>query len=521
MEDLSKRLSTLTPAKLELLAQRLRKECGVKLQGQVIPQRPKSETRLPLSLAQERLWFLDKFERDKSVYNIPRALRLSGTLSIVALDQSFGEIVNRHEVLRTTFKEIDGVPMQVIAKAVPFKLPVVDLSRLSVEQRENEVTRLAIADTQTAFDLTRGPLIRASLLRLDENEYVILFTLHHIISDAWSTGVIVRELVTLYKAFSQGEASPLPSLPIQYADFARWQHQWMEGDRLEEHLAYWKRQLGGASNVLKLPADKPQPEALSYDGARQSIVLPKGRTELVKAFCKREKVTLFTTLLAAFKVLLHFYSGQRDILVGTPAVNRSRRETEDLIGFFINTIVLRTDLSGNPTFLQLLGRVREVALGAYAHQDLPFDKVVKVLQPARTLEQTPLFQVAFLVHNAPLPPIEVPGLSVSQVEIGPIKMPYAMVMHATDSAQGLILAVEYKTDLFSPAAISRVLTHYEEVLNSVTARPEVTLRELGDALAIVDKHQQVETNRALSEIRLRTFKQMKRRTIRAAELVAD
>ena len=520
MENLSKRFSRLSPVKLELLAQRLRRECAPGPRGaEAIPRRPASEAASPLSLAQERLWFLDTFERDKSVYNVPRALRLAGPLDLRALERSFSEIVARHETLRTTFREIDGVPAQVVGPAWRFELPVADLSGLSVEEREREVTRLAVEDAQTPFDLTEGPLARAALLRLGAEEYVILFTLHHIISDAWSTGVLVRELVTLYKAFAQGQPSPLPELSIQYADFARWQREQMQGRLLEEHLAYWKRHLADAPDALKLPADGPPSDPLNYDGARQTLVLSPDLTAAIKTLCRREKVTLFTALLAAFNVLFHYYSGQRDILVGTPAVNRGRRETEDLIGFFINTIVLRTDLSGDPTFRELLARVRDVALGAYAHQDLPFDKVVKAVQPARSLEQTPLFQVAFLVHNAPLPLIEVQGVAVSPVEIGPVKVPYEMVLHATDGAEGLIVSVEYKTRRFSPATIGRLLAHFEALVAVAAARPETTLEGLKAALADLDTRRQAETKKELNEVRLRTFKEKKRRVVSGAHSV--
>jgi Condensation domain len=482
MGKLSKRIFRLSPIKLELLARRLGRESKITVQEQIIPRRPKSNSGTPLSFAQERLWFLDQFEQDGAAYNIPRAFLITGALNIRVVEQCFSEIVRRHEVLHTAFKEMNGVPEQVISKALPFKLTLVNLSELSVDARVHEVTRLAVEEAQIAFDLTQGLLMRASVLQIDDNEAVCLFTLHHIISDAWSTGILVKEWIELYKAFSHGRPSPLSELPIQYADFACWQRQWMQGKVLEDQLAYWKRQLGGASAVLKLPADKPRPHVQSYDGARQSLLLSRILTESIKAFAKRERVTLFTLLLASFYVLLHYYSGQRDILVGTPAVNRSRRETEGLIGFFVNILILRMDLSGNPTFLELLARARDVVVGAYTHQDVPFEKVVKALRPTRSLEQMPLAQVAFLVNNAPFLSMEVEGLSVRPIEADTVKVRYEMIVHAIETAQGLSVAIEYKTDLFSLEAISRVLANYEALLMNVVARPESTLQVLKDAL---------------------------------------
>jgi hypothetical protein len=521
MKDLSKRISALSPIKLELLAQRLGKECGLAPQGQVIPRRPKSDSLSPLSYAQERLWFLDQFERDKSIYNIPRTFLVTGPLDIQAMERSFGEIIKRHEALRTTFKDVNGVPAQIIGKVRPFKLALVDLSGLSPEEREYEVTRLVTEDALTSFDLAQGPLMRVSLLRLDDDEYVVRFTLHHIVSDGWSTGIFVKEWSALYQAFSQGRPSPLPEPPIQYADFAQWQRQWMEGRALEDHLSYWKRQLEGASTVLKLPIDNPQPDPHNCDGARQSLLLPRALTDSITAHAKRERVTLFTVLLTSLYVLLHYYSGQRDILVGAPAVNRSRRETEDLIGFFINTLVLRMDLSGDPTFSELLARARDVVFNAYAHQDAPFDKVVKILQPARSPEQMSLFQVAFLVHNAPIPPLEAHGVSIRSIEVGPIKVPYEMVVHAIDTEPGLLIAIEYKTNFFSPATISRVLAHYEAILSHMAERPESTLQEFKDTLAGFDERQKAETKQQLNEARLRTFMGKKRKVIGGGRPAAE
>ncbi|WP_414574316.1 condensation domain-containing protein, partial [Nostoc sp. CCY 9925] len=284
-------------------------------------------------------------------------------------------------------------------------------------EREAETMRLASEEAQRPFDLSQGPLLRATLLRLDEKENVLLLTMHHIVSDGWSTGVLVREIAVLYEAFSAGKLSPLPELPIQYTDFAYWQRQWLQGEVLETQLAYWKQQLAGAPQVLELPTDYNRPAVQTFQGASEPLVLPKALSEGLKTLSQQEGVTLFMTLLAAFKVLLHRYTKQDDIMVGTPIANRNRTETEGLIGFFVNTLVIRTELSDNPSFQKFLTQVREVALGAYAHQDLPFEKLVEELQPERNLSHTPLFQVMFVLQNAPIPPLKLSGLSLSPLKL--------------------------------------------------------------------------------------------------------
>ncbi|MGH9893434.1 MAG: condensation domain-containing protein, partial [bacterium] len=347
-----------------------------------------------LSFAQQRLWFLDQLEPDSSVYNVSSALRLRGPLNVAPLQRSLNEIVRRHEALRTVFPAVEGRPVQVVSPSLVLPLPVVDLSDRPTREREDKALRLANREVQLPFDLARGPLFRPTLLRLATDDHILVLTLHHIVSDDWSMGVLYRELTVLYEAFSQGRSSPLAELPVQYSDFTRRQHEELHGEALAQQLSYWKAQLEGIS-TLQLPTDRPRPAVESFRGAHQSIVLSKELTDAVKALSRREKATLFMTLLAAFQVLLCRYTGQEDIVVGTPIANRSRVEFEGLIGFFLNTLALRADLSGNPSFLELLARVREVAFEAYAHQELPFEKLVEELQPERSLSRNPLFQVLF------------------------------------------------------------------------------------------------------------------------------
>ena len=433
---------------------------------------------LALSFAQQRLWFFDQLEPGLSAYNIPAAVRFQGPLNLAALERSLNEIVKRHESLRTTFGKVDGRPTQVIAPTLTIKLPVVDLRKLPASEQEAEVRRLVTAEAQRAFDLSQGPLIRCTVLRLGDEEHVGLLTMHHIISDGWSTGILVREVATLYVAFCAGGSSPLPALPIQYADFAHWQRQWLQGEVLETQIAYWKKQLANAPALIDLPTDHPRPAVQTFRGAHQSLVLPKHLQEGFKTLSRQEGVTLFMTLLAAFKVLLYRYTGQDDLIVGTPIANRNRLETEGLIGFFVNALVLRTDLSGNPSFRELLRRVREVCLGAYGHQDLPFDRLVEELHVKRDLSRNPLFQVMFVMHNAPLRTVELPGLTLSPVEGDSETAHFDLTLQIMDTEQGLTAAFVYNTDLFEAGTIARMLGNFQTLLEAMVADPEQRLSDL-------------------------------------------
>jgi amino acid adenylation domain-containing protein len=436
------------------------------------------EGELPLSFAQARLWFLEQLEPGSSAYNIPVAVRLTGSLEVAALKQSLQEIVERHEALRTTFRMISGEPTQVIAPVLALTMPLVDLCDLPEAQQEAQVERLATEEAQQPLDLAMGPLLRAKLLHLGEAEHVLLLTMHHIVSDGWSIGVLIRELAALYEAFSSGKPSPLPQLSIQYADFAHWQRQWLQGEVLAAQLSYWQQQLAGAQTVLELPTDRPRPAVQTFRGATQFLALPEPLSQKLKSLSQRSGVTLFMTLLAAFQTFLYRYTGQEDICIGSPIANRNRSETEGLIGFFVNTMVLRTNLSENPSFQELLGRVREVTLGAYAHQDLPFEQLVEALQPERNLSHQPLFQVMFILQNAPMPALELPDLTLSSLERESSTAKFDLTMSMEDTEQGLVGSLEYNTDLFDTATISRMLEHFQTLLEGIVTKPDQRLSDL-------------------------------------------
>jgi len=400
MADLTSQIANLSPEKRALLEKLLRKE-GVDLgRARIVPLGRDTNT-FPLSFAQQRLWFFDQLEPGSPLYNIPQAVRLSGPLAPEALERALCEIIRRHATLRTTFSAQDGRPVQIIHPTLPFTLPVIDLTDRPGNERETEALRWAEAEARQPFDLQRGPLLRATLLRLAETEHIVLLTLHHIIADGWSMGVLVRELAQLYHAFVHNQPSPLPDLPVQYVDFVAWQHAYLRGATLERQLNYWKQRLGDLPPPLDLPTDRPRTAFNGARGAHRSFSLSAALTESLKAIGRSEDATLFMTLLAAFQTLLFRYTGQEDISVGSPVANRNRAEIEPLIGVFINTLVMRTDLSGQPTFRELLRRVRETTLDAYANQDLPFEHLVEVLHPERSLSRTPLFQVMFILQNAP------------------------------------------------------------------------------------------------------------------------
>ena len=440
---------------------------------------------LPLSFAQQRLWFLEQFEPGNYAYNMPGAIRLTGRLDIAALERSFNEIVRRHEALRTTFKLKGGEPVQVVSPALTLTLDVQDLSTEAEGEREAIAFEMASREAVRPFDLASGPLIRVSLIRQGEEDHLLIITLHHIICDGWSLGVLLRELTELYGAYLQSKPSPLSEPVIQYADFARWQREWLQGDVLDSQLAYWKNQLGGELPILNLMTDHPRPAVLTYRGAKQSVEISKDITERLKALSRQKEVTLFMTLLAAFKTLLYRFTSQEDILVGSTIANRNRAETEGLIGFFVNTLVMRTDMSGNPSFRELMARVREVTLGAYAHQDLPFEKLVEELHPERHTSINPLFQVVFALQNAPMPEFKLPGLTLSYQNIENYSAKFDIVFDLLETADGLEGIIEYNTDLFDPSSIERLAEHYLILLDAVVAYPHQAISDL----SILSPHQ--------------------------------
>jgi amino acid adenylation domain-containing protein len=433
---------------------------------------------LALSFAQQRLWFFDQLEPGLAAYNIPAAVRLQGRFNLAALEQSLNEIIKRHESLRTTFGKMDGRPRQVIAPLLTLELPVVDLRELPSSEREIEARRWVTAEAQLRFDLSRGPLLRGIVLRLDDEEYLGLLTMHHIVSDGWSTGILIREVGSLYLAFCAGGSPELPALPIQYADFAQWQRQWLQGEVLETQIAYWRERLSGAPASIDLRADYPRPAVQTFRGGHETLVLPGQLKEALKSLGREEGATQFMTFLAAFTVLLYRYTDQDDLVVGTPVANRNRVETEGLIGCFVNALALRTDLSGNPSFRELLRRVREACLGAYGHQDLPFDRLVEELQVARDLSRNPLFQVMFVLHNTALRTVELPGLTLSPVEGDSETAHFDLTLQIADTDQGLTAALVYNTDLFEAGTIARMLGHFQTLLAGIVADPEQHLSDL-------------------------------------------
>jgi amino acid adenylation domain-containing protein len=478
VSDLNARIANLPLEKRKLLEQLL-DVGGAASPRQVIARRETSSP-APLSFAQQRLWFLAQFEPGSAIYNTKQAVRLTGTLDADVLRRSLNEIVRRHASLRTTFVESDGQLGQVISPLLDVPLTTVELTETPATERESEAQRLIAEEAQRPFDLARGPVLRTRLLRLSPREHILVLTTHHISADDWSFGIFVRELATLYEAFSTGQPSPLAELPIQYTDFAYWQREHLRGELLAGKLTYWKRQLASPLPVLQLPSDRPRPAIRSYRGATLAFTLPQALVHSLKLLSRREGVTLFMTLLAAFQALLARYTGQADICVGMPIANRNRVEFESLIGLFLNTLVLRTNLEGDPSFSELLRRVREVTLLAYEHQDLPFEKLLEELQPERDLSHTPLFQVLFALQNAPKPSLNIPGLSLKWsslgVESGASKIDLALLMEETPD--GLAGLFEYNTDLFDEATLKRMSVHLQTLLEDAAARPESRLSAL-------------------------------------------
>ncbi len=464
---------------------------GEGLQTQPILPVPR-DGNIPLSLMQRRLWFIEQMNPGNTGYNVAGALVLSNRLDEKALKMTASEIIRRHEILRTHFEVVDGEPRQVIRPPAPAEIPLKDLSGLPDGEREAEAARIASAEAQRSFDLTRGPLLHLLLLRLRDDHHVLFFNMHHAVSDAWSMGILARELNELYGAFSQGRPSPLPELPIQYADFAVWQQQYFQGASLETHLNYWKGRLAGAS-PLRLPTDYPRPEYYVYRSAAQSLTLSGELSEALQRLALQQGVTLFMASLAAFKVLLHYYSGQHDIVVGTSIAGRNSVEVEVVIGLFVNILVLRSDASGDPTFSEFLARLRDVSLGAYLHQDLPFEVIVRELHPERSLQEAvPLFNVLFMLDNIPASPLSLLGLDITRFEINREIARYDLNLHIMQGDEGLRIDLHYNTSLFDPSTATRMLRQYELVLREVCSRPEGRLGEFTALLAQDDKQHRSE-----------------------------
>lgn len=454
------------------------------LLGELLRKKASEPKVFQASFSQERMWLLDQLQPGTAVYNIPSAFRITVPISIPALERTLNEIVRRHEALRTTFDSRGGEVVQLVSPSLTLPLPITDLSHLPFEEREREAQRLTLEEAQRPFDLSTGPLLRASVLRMGPTDLLLLLTMHHIVSDGWSLGIFFRELGVLYQALAMGQSSPLPELPVQYADFAHWQRERLRGEALENHVSYWREQLAGAPSLLELPSDKPRPQVQSFRGAVHPLAISQTVMRSLRAVGQREGATLFMALLAGLKALLYRYSGQSDLVVGSAIANRTRPELENLIGFFTNTLVLRTQVTGELSFRKLLRRVRDVTVGAYAHQDLPFEKLVEELQPERNLNRNPLFQVAFTFQHAA---VGQNSTTSSQTESQPASdnpevftatSKFDLTLSLVETDTGLNGAWEYSTDLFEAGTMSRMADHLRILLASAVANPDMPLSKL-------------------------------------------
>ena len=484
--DLNARIANLSPAKRVLLERRLQEKGITSLIAPPILRRATGKTPLS-SFAQQRLWFLNQLEPDSPVYNESKAVRLNGVLDPEALEKALNQIVARHEILRTTLVSDDGTPLQRVAGNRSIEVPLFDLRTFPDMEREAEAQRVMAEIIRRPFDLSRDLMLRTSLLRLADQEHILLVVTHHIASDGWSSAIFWRELSAFYAAFHSGQACTLPDLPVQYADYAIWQREWLQGKVLENQLSYWRKQLDNLA-TLQLPTDRPRPAVQTFRGAGEPFEITRDLSDALKALSRKERVTLYMTLLAGFQTLLHRYTSQQDIAVGSPIAGRNRVEVEGLIGFFVNTLVLRADLSGNPSFRELLRRVRRVALEAYEHQDLPFEKLVEEIHPERNLSHSPLFQIVFALQNGPERATDLLGLRVSPVDIRGETVKFDLHLSLVDADQGLKGRMHYCSDIFDRATIRRLLGHLEILLRAVVTNPEQRISAL-PILTPAEKHQ--------------------------------
>ena len=462
--------------KRELLEYLLEEE-GVEMDPRQVIHRRASEAELPLSFAQQRFWFLDQLERGTH-YNDHLGLRFTGSLDIEALEASINEIVKRHEMLRTTFVMIDERPGQVVHDHTRLSIRRIDLREFPASEREAQAVRQATIEIRRPFDLAQGPLLRCTLMRMAKDDFVFFLAIHQIVNDGWSLSVFLREMVEAYEAFSNGRRPDLPELPVQYADFAIWQRERFQEEALAPHLRYWKQQLSGELSVLELPADHSRPAVPSFRGARHYLEFSGPLIWRLKDLCQREEATLFMLFLAAFKTLIYRYTGLEDIMLGFPFARRNQVETENLIGIFINPLVLRTDMSGDPTFVELLAQVRKVALDAYAHQDLPFEKLVETLHPHRELSHAPLFQILFDYNNVPLPGLKLPALSVNRFRVDGGTSKFDLSLELTESSDDVLGWFEYSTDLFESDTIVRMAGHLHRLIEAIASDPEQRISAL-------------------------------------------
>jgi amino acid adenylation domain-containing protein len=475
MNDLQSRISALSPTKRALLERRLREKAQ---RQEAEPIQPRSsDASPPLSFGQQRFWFIDQWEPGNPAYNTAMAFRIDGSLDATVLDQTLTEIARRHATLRTTFAADGETPVQIIHPAGPVTARRIDFTALSNDQKDVETSRLIVEEGSRPTDLVRGPIWRASLVQLEPSTHLLLLTVHHIVFDGWSTGVLLQEFATLYAAFTEGHGSPLPELTIQYADFAVWQRRRLQGELLTEQLRYWREQLRDLP-TLDFPTDHPRPPVQTFTGAVHEMHVPSNVVDALKSVSRREEATLFMTLLAAFQSLLHRYSGQHDIVVGTPIAGRTTVEVEALIGFFVNMLVVRTDASGDPTFRELLGRVKRVAFNAYAHQDIPFEKLVEELQPRRDPSRNPLFQVVFAFQNVPRPSPSFNHLELTRIKTDRASTRFDLEVHLQEVEDGLRGRFVYNTALFESRTIARVTQHFRTLLDAIVTNPDVRLSQI-------------------------------------------
>jgi amino acid adenylation domain-containing protein len=476
MSDISEQIAALSPEKRALLALKL-KEKGQHFNS------------FPLSYAQERMWFLSQLNPNSAFYNIPTALKLTGNLDIAALEQTLNKIVERHEVLRASILTVNGRAMQVVSESAGFTLSIVDLSQLPEQQAKRESQRLRISEASRGFDLQRGPLFRAVLTKLTESEHVIMFTMHHIVSDGWSMGILVREVAQLYDAYTKGKPSPLKKLSIQYTDYAVWQRDQLRGEHLQKLLAYWRGQLEGKSLAFELPNDYRRPPIQSFDGAKYYFMLEGELVAGLRALSRRAGATLFMVLMAGYHALLHRYSGQESICVGAPVAGRARMATESLIGLFVNTVVIPAALRGDPCFEDLVSQVKRTVIGAYEHQELPFEKMVEEIQPERDLSRSPLFQVMFALQNASVEKLDLEGLTIKRLDMQPRTSKFDMTLNIAEAEKSLAGSIEYCTRLFDEKTIIRMADHFRQLLTSAVENPKAPLSEL--PLLTVGKERQL------------------------------
>lgn len=506
-KKIARQSSNLSPRKLALLEELIQDSLEAK--SYIISKRSE-QNYVSLSFSQARLWFMDQLMPGHPVYNMPTVVRLTGSLNLAALEYSFKEIVRRHESLRTSFEIVNNRPVQCIAHDLPLTIPLVDLRQISESKQLVKIKMLASEEACRPFNLAIAPLMRITLLQLGRLEHFLLVTMHHIISDGWSVNILVKELVALYKAFGAGKPSPLPELPIQYGDFAVWQRQFLQGKILQKSISFWKKRISG-SPKLKLSTDRPRSKVRAFQGTYQSLELSSTLTEDIIALSRRECATLFMTLATAFKIMLYHHTAQDDITIGTDVANRDNSQLEGLIGFFANQIVLRTNLSKNPSFLELLNRVRQVTTEAYAHKALPFEKLVEVINPKRDISYMPLFQVKFVFQNFPQLDLALPNLTVEQLNdyADNNTAKFDLLLNLEQKNKKIVGILEYSTDLFDYCTISRKIADLKTILKIIVKRPTVRLNEIDKILHTKYTQQQDLKHKKFHEARSHRLKEIR------------